>query len=160
MSKPEPNIQKDTMSVDHLQVTKSLPGQEYCAFVYLLVKNPETPLYGVTKVLCTGSSMDEVENHVTTMIDNGTLEKDLPSIKICRTGHYKYLLAGASDNDQKEAYNVQTKEKIIDTKKIAAERRKNQIKETNQQIEDIRAEEEMKILIRMMFTNFTRFNLI
>lgn len=142
MEEVKPTIIKDEMSVGNLKVTKPISGQEWCAFVYLLVKEPKDGLYGVVKMICTGSSMAEVENRVIEMIDKGEIEKDLPTICIQKTGYYRYLAAGGDPNAQKEAYNVNTKEKIIEPRKIAAERRKEQIAETNRQMEELREESE------------------
>lgn len=140
MEEQKTQIISSGVSIDNLKITPSPSGQEYCAFTYLLVKDPKTPCYGIIKVLCTGRTMEEVETRVTEMMDNGTLEKEIPFVKITKTGGYRYLIAGGQDDDPKEAYNLQTKEKIVEPRKMLAERRKQQMKDMNEQMEDLRKE--------------------
>ncbi len=142
MEKVPTKIIKDEKSAVKLTNTPCLKGQEYCAYTFLLIPNPQTDNYGVIKVVMFGTTMEEVEEEVKKMLDDGRLEKDLPFIRICRTGDYRYLKAGGDDRDAKESYNLETQETVIAAQKLMQDKRKKKVKEMKQREKDLKQEAE------------------
>lgn len=121
----------------NLHPTPPPQGQTYCAFTYLLVKDPKTPEYGILKVLCTGSTKKEVETTVATMMKSGELEPEIPFVSIRRTGYYTKIVAGGDPAVPKDNIDVQTGEVVNEIKKEAAEKRKKEMKEMERRLDDL-----------------------
>lgn len=130
-------ILNEQENIPNLHHTKSPVGQEFCAYTYLLIKEPKTPQYGVIKILCTGSSAMEVEQKVAAMMKSGELEPEIPFVSIRRTGHYSYLVAGGDPKVVKEGVDVQTGELVNEVKKTTADKRKKEMKEMERRLDDL-----------------------
>lgn len=127
-----------------LHNTPCLKGQEWCAYTFLLIPKAKiseaSDNYGVAKVICFGTTSKEVEKIVQEMLDDGRIEKGLPFIRVSPTGWYRFLKAGGDDRDLKESYDLNTKEAIVDTSNLLAEKRKREMREMKERMDELKGE--------------------
>jgi hypothetical protein len=128
----------------NLHSTPSAPGQEYCAFTYLLIKDPKTPEYGIIKVLCTGPTIDDVQQRVASMMKSGQIEPEIPFVAIRRTGRYVRLIAGGDPKVLKEGVDVQTGQLVNEVKKMNVDKRKAEMKEMDRRLDELKESSEEK----------------
>jgi len=123
--------------------TKPLVGQEWCAYTYNLSKVPSNNIYGLFKVICTGTTEAGVKETVIKMLDDQKLERYLPFVKYCETGLYKLLIGGGSDpKADKEVYNTTTKKVVGELEHAVTEKRKAAAKELQESEARLRKESE------------------
>lgn len=127
-------------SIPKLHNSPAFKGQEWCAYTFLLIPNPQTDNYGICKVLCFGSTQQAVEKLVYEMLDDGRIEAGIPFIRVCPTGMYRYLKAGGDDRDLKESYDLNTKTSVIESSKLIAEKRKKEMREMQERMNDLKEE--------------------
>ena len=126
--------------IPKLHNSPSPKGQEWCAYTFLLIPNPQTDNYGIVKVLCFGTTKQEVEKQVHEMLDDGRIEKGIPFVRVCPTGVYRYLKAGGDDRDMKESYDLNTKESIIESSQLIADKRKKEMREMKDRMDELKSE--------------------
>lgn len=125
-----------------LHNSKPLPEQKWCAYTYLLAKVPQDNKYGVIKVICTGATEEAVKKTVTTMLNEGNLEKNLPSIKYCPTGEYKLLINGSDPVAEKDVYNTTTKTMTTELEREITDKKKKAAQELREAEAKLREESE------------------
>lgn len=117
-------IQKGGFTHKDLKPTRPVPTQIYCAYTYLLLPEIVNGTAGIIKILCTAPSEEECDKILQAMFESGELELEIPFVRVCPTGIYKYLRAGGDPKDDKEVYNdtlkknvTQEREKLLQAKK-------------------------------------------
>lgn len=127
-----------------LQSTKPEKGQEWCAITYLLVPEPKTSTYGTLKVLCFGSTCEEVETILGDMMKDGRVEKSLPFMQIIKTGDWRKLVAGGEKSDTTASMNTEDGTIVAEVQKEKAKRNADAAKELDARMKEVQAEAEGK----------------
>ncbi|MFS8159287.1 MAG: hypothetical protein ACMG6E_03575 [Candidatus Roizmanbacteria bacterium] len=128
-------IVASNIDVPKLNATRPLPGQEYCAYVYLIATKPENNVHGVINVLCTGKTEKEVEDTVKAMFDSGQLSAHLNFVRITGSGTWRFLIPGGEPTAEKDIYNIKTQATTSEFAKSFDEKRRKQNKELKARVE-------------------------
>jgi len=115
-------------------------GQEWSAYTFLLIKEPKQDIYGACKTVCFGRTRIEVENQVKEMLATGKIEPQVPFVRVCRTGMWRYLKAGGDDRDLKEAFDIKSKQAVVETAKAIADKGKEEIRTLKEREKELLAE--------------------
>lgn len=133
-------MEEKTFTPKELQNTTPLKGQEYCAYVYLMGKEPRNGVHGLIKIICTGSSEKDVKANVAQLMNDNKLEKNLPHINIGPTGTYGHITSGSNPDADKEIYNTVTKQMVTEIDNDITEKRKAAAREVREATKKVQQE--------------------
>lgn len=133
-------MKQSSMTPKELQKTTPLPGQEWCAYTYLLLPEPQNNVYGVIKIVGFAESEDELRQLIAAMFDSGELEENLPFVRIRKTGFYSYIVPGNDREAETLAYNTEDNEYVGEAQRQLAEREKKSIKSIQRQMKKLKKE--------------------
>lgn len=123
-----------------LHHSKPVAGQEWCAYTYLLLQEPQGNNYGTIKVIGTGPTEADVTKMVADFFNDGNLESHIPFVRVSPTGMYRHLVAGGDDRDRKEAYDIQSRQHIVSAQQAAADQRRKEMNGIQERIADLKDE--------------------
>lgn len=135
-----PNILKSSQPGLKLHYTVPLKGQEWCAITYFLVPEPKTTTYGTLKVICFGSTCEEVEKTIGEMIVDGRLEKSLSFIQVIKTGDWRKLVAGGEKSDMTLKMNIEDGTILSEVRKETAKKNADAARELDARIKQVQEE--------------------
>lgn len=157
MEEKGPKILSEDEDFPKLHPTPPVPGQEYVAYTYLLIKEPKTPEYGILKIICTGPTRENVEDRVAKLIKTGEIEPEIPFVSVRRTGRYHPIIAGGDPKVLKDGVDVQTGQIYGEAKKVAAEKRKAEMKEMERRMDDLSQSSQEKVKTSDDFEQYKYF---
>lgn len=136
----ETQILKQVDSGLKLQNTPPEKGQEWCAVTYLLVPEPKTSTYGTFKIICFGSTCQEVEATLSKMMKDAKVEKALPFIQIIKTGEWRKLVAGGEKSDVSVSMNALDGTILSEVHKERSRRNAEATREMEEQMNRVKEE--------------------
>jgi len=144
-------IQRGCATLDNLEVVSTEPHQEFFAVTYLLFpgqmrcykcepdkEHASQNVYGVFEVLCTGPTMEAVEQIIIKMFNDKRLTTKCQFVSIVPTGKHRYLHPGGDPHNAKDVYNTQTKEMVFSEHQKRLDHQKDQMKEFDDRMKDVK----------------------
>lgn len=138
------NIVSDVPDVPQLRATRVVPAQKWCAYTYLIAKEPKEGIHGTLKVLCVGSTQEEVKSTLRAMWDAKELNPHLPFVRVAATGHWQFLNVAAKE-ELSDAYNMQTKSMATEFGKEFDERRREAERELRERAAELQRDQEEEL---------------